>query len=155
MRDDSLIDEIHKVETIIQDFKTTQGIAGDSWQVYRNQTDNIYDLSFLGTNTSATFKKRYKATLQLDAGLANTNAFCIWVPKFEGTNGPFTDPYGNEYTMNAGFDWAYEDAGDDPLSVYVSIVAGYNWDATTSTHLNVKFRCLSPYKGKIKFEEVF
>lgn len=152
MRDDSITQQLHDVETVIQDYKVKQNIAGDSWQVYRTVTPgDDYDIFLTGLTVNSSFKKRWKATYQIDGGKKIPNAFCIWYPVFWGTK-PI--PGNIAATMNTGFIWNEEDDGQDPLSLYIFLAAGYNFTADANSYVGVKFRCISPYKGTIKFEEV-
>lgn len=149
-RDDSVTQQLHDAETIIQDYKVKQNIAGDSWEVYRTVTPgNDYDIWLTGTMVNSSFKKRWKATYQIEGGKTIPNAFCIWYTVFYGTR-----PVSGGGSMNTGFNWNDEDDGQDPLSTYIFLAAGYNFTADANSYVGVKFRCISPYKGTIKFEEV-
>lgn len=153
--EDTIVGQLAEVKTIIKDFKTKQGIAGDSWRVYRAETNNEpYDLYFTGLNTSPRFIKRWKITYQIDGGRKIPNAFALFYNKFDATK-TVTGMFGDTYEELNGFDYNDENAYDDPLSCYLVIGAGYNWDATANSNIGVKFRAISPYKGRIIFEEIY
>ena len=155
MRDDGIVEQLRGAETILQDYKVRQKIAGDSWTVYRYASPGSgYDIYLTGLTTSANFVRRWKLTYQIEGGRTIPNAFAIFYVDYDNET-TLVDPYGNIYTMTTGIDYNDEDAGDDPLSLYIVLTAAYNWNATANTFIGVKFRAISPYKGKIIYEEVF
>ena len=150
MRQDGLVQQLHNAETIIQGYKTRQKIAGDSWNVYRSVSENEWDIRLTGLNTNSQYAQRWKVTYQIEGARKIPNAFAIFLPLVN--TGIETEFFGTITTTPTGFNSAYEDDGHDPLSIYFMITAAHNWEATTNSYMNVRFRAISPYKGKIKFE---
>ena len=149
---DGLVEQLHNAQTIIQDYKTRQKIAGDSWTVYRTESVNTWDIQLLGTNTNSQYVQRWKVTYQIEGGAKIPNAFCVWMP--DVATGVEVDYFGSIGIMTTGFNYSFEYDGENPMIMYFMITAAYNWDNTTNSYMNVRFRALSPYKGSIKYEAI-
>ena len=153
MRENTIVTQLKDAETIIQDYKVRQKIAGDSWVMYRSQSDRQWDMEFYGTNTAVDWVKRWKITYQIDGGRVIPNAFALFYPT-KVLDGIEVDYFGTTAIQTMGFNWGMEDDGFDPLSSYLIVKAGYNWTNTTDSFIKLKFRALSPYKGSLKWEEL-
>ena len=150
MRNDDIAHQLRSVETTIHEYKNRQKIAGDSQKIYRTLSENEWDIRLTGLNTNSQYLKRWKVTYQIDGGLKIPNAFAIFMSKVD--TGQKLD-YGTG-TLTTGFGYNEEDDGEDPLALYFMIYAEYNWVNTTASFINVRFRAISPYKGKIIYEEL-
>jgi hypothetical protein len=154
MRDGDITDALHSAEVIIQDFKTKQKLTGDSWQVYHGDTNtpNEYDIFYTGLTADSSFRKMWKVTYQINS-VKSTNAFAIFMDKIGGPN---ESSRTDVHQLTPGFTIVTTTEADDPLVEYVYVqVEQLNYTPTANSYFGIKFRAVSPYKGRVIYEEIY
>lgn len=154
MRDGDITDALYGVENIIQQFKTKQKLTGDSWQVYHGDTNtqNEYDIFYTGLTADSSFRKMWKVTYQINS-VKSANAFAIFMDKLGGPN---EDSRTDVHQITPGFNVMITTDSNDPLVEYVFVgVDQLNYTPTANSYFGIKFRAISPYKGRIKYEEIY
>lgn len=154
MRDDGLVEELHRAQTILRDFKTKQKLTGDSWQVYHGDTNtpNEYDIFYTGLTADSSFRKMWKVTYQINS-VHSDYAFAIFMDKIGGVN---EDSRTDIHQLTPGFTITTTVDGDNPLVEYVYVqVEQINYTPTANSYFGIRFRAISPYKGRVMYEEIY